>query len=229
MGASILHTFDMERFRLPCHHVGDLGGKEYVVRPDVYWSNIRGPIPWAWVIRASGLPGPGLVVALGSWYLVRRFRGHYRASGERLADVWGLGPTSVKLGLRLAESAGLVHVQRSPGQKLELTLREVPEPGRTRKPLRGPIPWAWWETASKLGPGPARVGIVCWAVSGWEHSRTFVLDRTAWADVGLSPWTVTRGLVELASAGLVTLDRSRGRSPVVRLQERKPEFRFPMQ
>ncbi len=59
------------------------------------------------------------------------------------------------------------------------------------------------------------VGLVLWQVAGSCKRRTFKLERFHLERFGLHPKTASRGLSRLESAKLVTVDRHRGRSPVV--------------
>ncbi len=80
--------------------------------------------------------------------------------------------------------------------------------------LKGPIPWRWVEAASRL-PGKAlAVGLVVWREAGCRGERTVPLNVSALA---VPRRTAQRGLTELERAGLVSVDRRRGRPPLVTL------------
>jgi hypothetical protein len=212
-------SIDPDRFRLPPEIIGDLTLAPDLPRHGPREPFIRGPIPYPWLAGASRLPGSGFAVAMGVWYLARRFRRDPRAGVPELAGLLGLGRTATKTALRVAAEAGLIAVRRDPGRKLVLSLREVPAAGPEPKPLRGPIPWGWWAAASRL-PGPSlRVGAVCWLVAGWRRSAEFALGAGDWAGMGLSRFAVYRGLNGLERAGLVTVARQPGCRPVVRIRE----------
>lgn len=180
---------------------------------------MKGPIPWAWVTAAARLPGPGFVVALGVRCVRGRSRGEARRSVADLASALGVADRSVQRGLRAAEEAGLVAVDRPPGRK---PLLRVVEPGggsgAGSRPLRGPIPWGWWRSATDAGGPASRVGIACWALAGWEGSASFPLALGEWADLGLSPRSASRGLAALESARLVDVETRPGRPPLARLR-----------
>jgi hypothetical protein len=210
---------DPEHFRIPREWIGDLTIKPEPPRHQLGETFIRGPIPWRWLAEASRLSGSGFAVAMGVWYLARRFRRDVRAGVPELADWLGLGCTSIRTGLRLAEAAELVSVTRAPGRKLVLSLRELGQTRSTPQPLRGPIPWSWWQAATRLPGSTLRVGAVCWTIAGWCRSAEFTLALDRWAELGLSRFAVFRGLNQLDDAGLVSVDRRPGRSPVVTLRD----------
>jgi hypothetical protein len=221
-------SIDWGRFRLPAGLIGDktIGPDQCPPRHKARETFIRGPIPWAWISRASSLPGPGFAVAMGAWYLARRFRRDPRASVAELAAWLGMGRTSVKAGLRLAEGAGLLTARREPGHKLVLGVVSPAGAETGPGPLRGPVPWAWWPAASRLGGTPLRVGAACWTVAGWRRRPRFGVWTNAWGEWGLSRFAVARGLRRLDDAGLIALQVRRGALPMVCILEapdRKPE------
>jgi hypothetical protein len=181
-------------------------------------SFIRGPIPYYWLLTACRLPGPGLQVSLSYWFYERRFR--YRQRGKR----WSIAETAkglqismdtVRRALHAAELAGLLTVEREPGCKLVVSTRDVPELEPKRWPLYGPIPWNWWVLAARLPGRTLHVGIICWLVAGWKRSAEFELVLNQWDEFGLGRASVARGLTALESAGLVSVSRIAGQSPIV--------------
>ena len=80
-------------------------------------------------------------------------------------------------------------------------------------------------TGRSLGAGGSRppgspgkslqVASVCWLLAGWSRSAEFELALDDWAEFGLSRFSASRGLDELERAGLVSVGRMPGRSPVV--------------
>jgi hypothetical protein len=154
----------------------------------------------------------------------RFYRGRFRF--ERRGLRWGLPDVakglgislrSARYGLHAAELAGLLAVERKPGCKLVVSVLDLPEPESkpSRRPLYGPIPWVWWLPASRLPAKSLHVGAVCWLLAGWERSAGFELALDDWAEFGLSRFSASRGLDELERAGLVSVGRTPGRSPVV--------------
>lgn len=149
-----------------------------------------------------------------------RFRFNRRGRRWGLPDValgLGISRDSARRGVHSAELAGLLSVSREPGCKLTVSILDLPEPdtGSDCRPLYGPIPWAWWLPASRLPGKSLQVASVCWLLAGWERSADFELALESWAEFGLSRFSASRGMNELERAGLVSVGRSPGRSPVV--------------
>jgi hypothetical protein len=84
---------------------------------------LYGPIPWAWWLPASRLPGKSLQVASVLWLLA----GWERSADFELAwDDWaefGLSRFSASRNLATLESAGLVSAVRRPGQSPVVSIR----------------------------------------------------------------------------------------------------------
>jgi hypothetical protein len=217
---SELDSWDVDRLRLGTELTGSLGVMRRPPRHRPGEPFIKGPIPWVWVSSACRLPGSGLHVVMCYRFYQDRFR--FRRRGLR----WGLPDVarglqislrSARYGLRAAELAGLLSVSREPGRKVAVSILDVPEPNARskRRPLYGPIPWAWWLMASRLPGKSLQVGAVCWLLAGWERSADFELALDDWAEFELSRFSASRGLDALRRAGLVSVARSPGRSPVV--------------
>ena len=151
-------------------------------------------------------------------FLCCRFRAREPLGpGRRSPRGCGSPSDSARRGLHAAELAGLLAVEREPGCKLAVSVLDLPEPeaGPKRRPLYGPIPWSWWLPASRLPGKSLQVASVCWLLAGWERSADFELALDDWAEFGLSRFSASRGLDELERAGLVSVGRTPGRSPVV--------------
>jgi hypothetical protein len=91
---------------------------------------LYGPIPWAWWLPASRLPGKSLQVAAVCWLLGGLGRS---ADFELSLDLWpgltdwaefGLSRFSASRGLDALESAGLVSVVRRPGRPPVVSILE---------------------------------------------------------------------------------------------------------
>ncbi len=104
----------------------------------------------------------------------------------------------------------------------KLTAPPAPVRARTRPPrhrpgekfLKGPVPWRWIETAAGL-PGKAlAVGLAAWHEAGCRKCSTVPLNLSRLA---VPRRTAHRGLCELARVGLVSVDRRKGRPPLVTL------------
>ncbi len=83
--------------------------------------------------------------------------------------------------------------------------------------LKGPIPWNWLQKASMLPGKSLHVGIGLWKRSGMQKSRTVKLSNVAMEDIGVDRFAKRRALEALEKAGLISVQRGQGRSPIVTL------------
>ena len=84
--------------------------------------------------------------------------------------------------------------------------------------LRGPIPMAWLCAASRAsGNGSGfKVAIALWYLSGLNRqARTVKLKGSVLREMGVDRHAAYRGLVTLEEAGLISVERHPGRSPLV--------------
>ena len=88
--------------------------------------------------------------------------------------------------------------------------------------IKGPLPLPWFQRAAAL-PGKAlHVALAIWYVRGLCRADTFPLKRSATATLGVSADATYDALSNLEAAGLVRVQRHRGRSPVVTVLDSKP-------
>jgi hypothetical protein len=210
-------VWDLDRLRLPAGMIGDVTRRS---RPPRHRSGdpfIKGPIPYPWLASACRLSGAGLHIAMACRFLCCRFRGSNRWGLDAIARGLRISERTAQRGLCAAELAGLLAVEREPGCKLAVSVldRTGSQSVAERRPLYGPIPWAWWLPASRLPGRSLHVGAVCWLVAGWERSAVFEMALGGWADLGLSRFSAFRGLSELERAELLCVSRMPGRCPVV--------------
>jgi hypothetical protein len=86
--------------------------------------------------------------------------------------------------------------------------------------LRGPIPMDWiYAAARATGHGSGfKVAIALWYLSGLNRqSKTVKLSGSVLRDMGVERHAGYRGLAALEQAGLVSVERRSGQSPVVTL------------
>jgi DNA-binding transcriptional ArsR family regulator len=77
--------------------------------------------------------------------------------------------------------------------------------------LKGPIPWDWIIRAYGL-PGQALLlGLCLWRLKGATRRDTVPLSNTELAPFGIDRAAKSRGLAALEKAGLINVDRQRGR------------------
>src|SRR5438034_5608908 len=82
---------------------------------------LKGPIPWAWLMRAAQLPGRALHIGVALWFLSGLTRSFtVRLGGRPLAEL-GVDRHSKYRALRQLEAAGLVRITRRPGQNPTVT------------------------------------------------------------------------------------------------------------
>jgi hypothetical protein len=97
----------------------------------------------------------------------------------------------------------------------QLPKAKAPRPGPGEKFLKGPIPWSWHSKAGRLKGHALHVGIVLWFLAGFKKGGTVTLSSSVLRDLGVTRESKYRGLKELESAGLISVDRHTGRNPVV--------------
>ncbi len=91
----------------------------------------------------------------------------------------------------------------------------VHKPGE--KFLKGPIPWKWIVLAARQ-PGKAlHVAIALWFLSGMLKSGRIKLNNILSKTLGVTRYAKHRSLSSLEQAGLISVEQSRGKSPVVTL------------
>ncbi len=117
---------------------------------------------------------------------------------------------------------GLDHLRlpQSPPEPREVSSsRRPPRHRKGEHFLKGPVPCTWLEQAAVL-PGKAlHIGLALWFMAGMTKSQTVKLSRSLAAQFGTLPDASRRALSTLEKAGLVSVIRHPGRSPVVTLLE----------
>src|SRR5262249_23566069 len=86
---------DPKRFQLPPGMRGDLTPPATSVRPRPGETFLRGPIPAGWLAEASRSGDAGFRVAVGVWYLARRYGRPAQQSVPELAAVLATSPRTV--------------------------------------------------------------------------------------------------------------------------------------
>lgn len=88
--------------------------------------------------------------------------------------------------------------------------------------VKGPIPGEWLRRAVQH-PTSARMAYVLWYLAGRNKSREVVPTHADYRRFGLSRYIGAHGIDVLEKAGLVRVQRHRGRSPVVTLLDAERE------
>ena len=107
------------------------------------------------------------------------------------------------------------------GDKGSLASQKPPRHRRGEKFLKGPIPWGWLTEAAKQ-PGHAfHIGIALWHLSFMKRKKTVILSGKLLKDLKVDRFAGYRALTALEKAGLVSVERHRGRCPVVTILDLK--------
>lgn len=77
--------------------------------------------------------------------------------------------------------------------------------------IRGPIPLAWLRKATALPGKATHVALALWYQRGLKRAATVRLTSHMAAEMSVSPDAMYDALKNLERAGLVTVDRKRGR------------------
>jgi hypothetical protein len=91
---------------------------------------------------------------------------------------------------------------------------EPPAPGDKRF-VR--IPLTWIQRAACLPGRTSELGLVLWFLAGVGRTQTVRLRPSLCAAFGVDRHAAYRAIAQLESAGLVSVDRKRGRAPIVTL------------
>ena len=105
-------------------------------------------------------------------------------------------------------------VTRKPG-----TPQRLPRPKAGEKFLRGPIPLSWLSVAAQLPGKSLHVAIAIWLMASLAKSAIVPLSNAAALPFGLDRNAKYRALEWLEEAGLISVERKAGRSPVVTVLE----------
>lgn len=81
--------------------------------------------------------------------------------------------------------------------------------------IRGPIPLAWFKSASTCGERAEAVAVLLWYAAGYQRRNPVKLTPTILAELRVHPKTARRVLARMADLGLVLVEFHRGRAPVV--------------
>ncbi len=90
--------------------------------------------------------------------------------------------------------------------------------------LKGPVSWQWLSKAASL-PGKAlHLALALCVMSGIRRSKEVTVPTKLLQEMGIERHSAYRALEQLEEAGLVSLDRQRGRKPRVMIH--LPEVKF---
>lgn len=84
--------------------------------------------------------------------------------------------------------------------------------------IRGPILWRWWAQAARLRGKTLHVASTIWLLAGLNRTtRNIRLSGKILRELGVKRSSAYRAIAALERAGLITVDRRPGRSPIVSL------------
>ena len=89
---------------------------------------------------------------------------------------------------------------------------------RSKMFICGPIPLGWITKAAGGEGKTLHVSIALWFLAGLKRSHEVALPQSTLRRFGVSRQASYRALLRLEDAGLVSVDRHPGRSPIVTIQ-----------
>jgi len=92
---------------------------------------------------------------------------------------------------------------------------ELPKPNRGEKFIRGPIPLEWLKSAIPISRKSINVALALWYLAGFKRSNPVKLTAHTLAAFDVTSKAARSILHRFELAGLVEVDRKRGRSPIV--------------
>ena len=98
----------------------------------------------------------------------------------------------------------------------------IPRHRRGERFVCGPIPCEWLRPALAFGGKAGNLTWAIWWLAGMEKSNPIRLTGRVLRDFHISPRSARRLLNDFEQAGLLNVDRKRGRAPVITLLEPKP-------
>ena len=93
----------------------------------------------------------------------------------------------------------------------------TPNGRRKGRFLKGPVPLDWLEAAAGCGGKAVAVAVLLWYRRGVTRSPEVNVGRSLRNLFAISPQSFRRAVASLECAGLVTVERSVGRSPRITL------------
>lgn len=88
---------------------------------------------------------------------------------------------------------------------------------RYNKFIKGPLPLDWFMQAAKLQGKAMNIALALWYLSGLNKTATIKLTHRILSNFDVSPRTSYRVLEQMEKAGLISVVRHQGRSPLVTL------------
>jgi hypothetical protein len=102
-------------------------------------------------------------------------------------------------------------------------LRPIPKHEQGGRFVRGPVPYDWLRVALSFGGKAGNLAWALWWLVGIERVNPVRLTARVLRDFSISTRASRRLLVDFERAGLLRVDRQRGRGPVVEIVKPSPE------
>jgi hypothetical protein len=87
---------------------------------------LRGPIPLGWLSAAATLPGKTLSLAIALWWRHGMAKGKPFKLTRTALKAMNVERDAERLGLARLEQAGLIKVERNPGQRPTISILDLP-------------------------------------------------------------------------------------------------------
>lgn len=84
--------------------------------------------------------------------------------------------------------------------------------------LKGPVPWGWLCQACNLTKKSPQVAIGLCFISGMQKNRTVKMQKKVLRDLGVSRHAFYRARDKMEAAGLISVKKRPGQSPLITLQ-----------
>lgn len=102
-----------------------------------------------------------------------------------------------------------------------VTGRPDKKPAKPRKEdkrfLKAPLPWNWLCSASRLPGKTLNVAVALRFIAGIKKDNRIKMQGAVLKELGISRQTYNNGLKQLERAGLVTIEKGPGQTPIVTL------------
>jgi hypothetical protein len=117
----------------------------------------------------------------------------------------------------LLDSQRAIHVEAKSAKRIVTDQHPLPKHEQGERFVRGPIPYDWLRVALSFGGKAGNLVFAIWWLAGIERGSPIRLTKQVLSDFKISTRTSRRLLVDFERAGLVSVDRHRGRGPLVTL------------
>jgi hypothetical protein len=118
-----ISTFDIENFRVPNNYIRTCPKPPKKPRKPRFTGNfLKGPIPIAWLMKASALPGKAFQTGIVLWYLCGLRKNSTVILANGLLERFHVGRKAKYRGLQALEGAGLIAVEERKDRNPRVTI-----------------------------------------------------------------------------------------------------------